>query len=65
MLVIMSIMLQFVFARADFSGEFSLAIGGDQTVHNFSFDGMTDLCNPVGDGADLFDLIIYTDEASA
>lgn len=48
-------------ARADFSGEFSLAIGGDQTVHNFSFDGMTDLCNPVGDGADLFDLIIYTD----
>lgn len=52
-------------ARADFSGEFSLAIGGDQTVHNFSFDGMTDLCNPVGDGADLFDLIIYTDEASA
>ena len=52
-------------ARADFSGEFSLAIGGDQTVHNFSFDGMADLCNPVGDGADLFDLIIYTDEASA
>ena len=51
--------------RADFSGEFSINIGGDQTVHNFSLDGMTDLCNPSGDGADLFDLIIYTDGASA
>lgn len=51
--------------RADFSGEFSINIGGDQTVHNFSLDGMTDLCNPTGDGVDLFDLIIYTDGASA
>lgn len=50
--------------RADFSGEFSINIGGDQTVHNFSFDSMADLCNPVGDGADLFDLIIYTDEVA-
>lgn len=51
--------------RADFSGEFSINIGGDQTVQNFSFDAMADLCNPVGDGADLFDVIIYTDATSA
>lgn len=50
--------------RADFSGEFSINIGGDQTVQNFSFDGMADLCNPTGDGADLFDVIVYTDEAA-
>lgn len=47
--------------RADFSGEFSLTLGGDQTVHNFSFDGMTDLCNPA-QGNNLFELIIYGEE---
>lgn len=50
--------------RADFSGEFSLELGGDQTVHNFSLDGMTDLCNPSA-GNNLFELIIYTDGVSA
>ena len=48
-----------VIPRADFSGEFSLELGGDQVVHNFSFDGMTDLCNPA-QGNDLFDIIVYT-----
>ena len=47
--------------RADFSGEFSIELGGDQTVHNFSFDAMTDLCHPEK-GSDLYQLIIYTDE---
>ena len=45
--------------RADFSGDFSLELGGDQVVHNFSFDGMTDLCNPA-QGNNLFELIVYT-----
>lgn len=45
--------------RADFSGEFSLELGGDQVVHNFSFDGMTDLCNPAK-GNNLFEVIVYT-----
>lgn len=49
--------------RADFSGDFSLAVGGDQTVHNFSFDGMADTCNPTN--SDLFDLIIYTDDTTS
>ena len=26
---------------------------------------MADLCNPIGDGADLFDVIIYTDGTAA
>ena len=47
--------------RADFSGEFSLELGGDQTVHNFSFDAITDLCKK-SVGSNLFELIIYTDE---
>lgn len=47
--------------RADFSGEFSLELGGDQTVHNFSFDAITDLCKK-GVGSNLYELIIYTDE---
>lgn len=52
-----------VIPRADFSGEFSLELGGDQVVHNFSFDGMTDLCNPA-QGNDLFDIIVYEGETA-
>lgn len=50
--------------RADFSGEFSLALGGDQVVHNFSFDAMTDLCNPA-EGNNLFEVIVYTGAENA
>lgn len=46
--------------RADFSGEFSLDLGGDQVVHNFSFDAMVDLCNATSTDKDLFDVIVYT-----
>lgn len=47
--------------RADFSGEFSIELGGDQTVQNFSFDAMADLCAASsGVGTDLFDVIVYT-----
>ena len=46
--------------RADFSGEFSLDLGGDQVVHNFSFDAMVDLCNATSTDNDLFDVIVYT-----
>lgn len=46
--------------RADFSGEFSLELGGDQTVHNFSFDALADLCAKNG-SSNLFELVIYTD----
>ncbi len=50
--------------RADFSGEFSLELGGDQVVQNFSFDGMTDLCNPA-QGNNLFEIIVYEGEDAA
>jgi len=50
--------------RADFSGEFSLELGGDQVVHNFSFDAMTDLCNPA-QGNNLFEVIVYTGAENA
>lgn len=46
--------------RADFSGEFSIELGGDQVVHNFSFEALADLCNST-ESSDLFKLIIYTD----
>lgn len=49
--------------RADFSGEFSIELGGDQTVQNFSFDGMTDLCNP-SMGNNLFEVIVYTGDTA-
>lgn len=49
--------------RADFSGEFSLELGGDQTVHNFSFDALPDLCAATnGKASDLFDVFIYTND---
>lgn len=49
--------------RADFSGEFSLGLGGDQTVHNFSFDALPDLCAATnGKASDLFDVFIYTND---
>ena len=48
--------------RADFSGSFTLDIGGDQTVHDFSFDSAADLCAMEdGKASQLFELIIYSD----
>lgn len=44
--------------RADISGEFSVDLGGDQTMHNFSFQGLPDLCNE--DNDDLDTLYIYS-----
>ena len=46
--------------RADFKGDFSLGLGGDQVTHNFSFDALPDFCNLGGD-EDLFKIFVYTD----
>ncbi len=48
--------------RADIDGNFDLALASDQTVQNFSFTSLPDLCNTAA-GSDLYELIIYTDEA--
>ncbi|MCM1167425.1 MAG: hypothetical protein NC299_18560 [Lachnospiraceae bacterium] len=45
------------FPRADISGEFSVDLGGDQTMHNFSFQALPDLCSELED--DLYTLYIY------
>ena len=47
------------FPRADISGEFSLDIGGDQAMHNFSFQALPDLCDD--EDNDLYTLYIYQD----
>ncbi len=45
---------------ADFNGEFSFDFGGDQTVHDFSFEALPDLCaKSMGQATDLFDLFVY------
>lgn len=49
--------------RADFSGEFGLEFGGDQTVHNFSFSALPDLCDKAGH-KDLWVAYIYRDGIS-
>lgn len=51
--------------RADFNGNFSLDLGGDQVVHDFSFDGIPDLCAAnSGLDSNLFEVIVYTDEVT-
>lgn len=49
--------------RADFKGDFSFGLGGDQVTHNFSFDALPDFCNLGGDD-DLFKIFVYTDDTA-
>jgi hypothetical protein len=46
--------------KADFSGEFTLDFGGDQTVHNFEAEGLAGAC---GAGGELWDMIIFGENA--
>ena len=48
--------------RADIDGNFDLALASDQTVQNFSFTSLPDLCNTAV-SSNLFELIIYAEEA--
>ncbi len=47
--------------RADFKGDFTLDLGGDQTTHNFSFEALPDFCKTDGDN-DLFKVFVYTED---
>lgn len=49
---------QFVIPRAQFSGEFSIEMGGDQTVHNFDIQTLVDTCAGTENG-ELFTFIVY------
>ena len=50
---------QFVIPRGQFSGEFSVTMGGDQTVQEFTINTLVDTC--AGSSADLFEFIVYQD----
>lgn len=50
--------VQFVFPRADFTGNFDLAIGENPAVHSFEFESVAGGC---GGRANLWDFIIFVD----
>ena len=50
--------VQFIFPRADFTGNFDLAIGENPAVHSFEFESVADGC---GGRANLWDCIIFGD----
>lgn len=49
--------------RADITGEFGLAFGEDQTMHEFNFNALPDLCNKHV-GSNLWKYFVYQDEPS-
>jgi hypothetical protein len=50
---------QFVIPRGQFSGEFSISMGGDQTVEEFTINTLVDTCQT--SAAELFEFIVYQD----
>lgn len=50
---------QFVFPRGQFSGEFAINMGGDQTVQDFKVNTLVDVCQ--GADSELFEFIVYKD----
>ena len=55
---------QFVIPRGQFSGEFSVTMGGDQTVQDFTINTLVDTCQSTATG-ELFEFIVYQDEKTA
>ena len=55
---------QFVIPRGQFSGEFSISMGGDQTVQEFTINTLVDVCQSTANG-ELFEFIVYKDPVSA
>lgn len=51
---------QFVIQRADFSGEFELAMGNDPAVHNIEAESLAGGCTG---STNLWDFIVYGDDA--
>lgn len=54
---------QFIIPRGQFSGEFSITMGGDQTVQDFTINTLVDTCATSTTG-ELFEFIVYQDEAT-
>lgn len=55
---------QFVIPRGQFSGKFSITMGGDQTVEEFTINTLVDTCQGTSNG-DLFEFIVYKDSEAA
>lgn len=53
--------IQFYVPKADFSGEFSLELGSDQTVHEFEAEGLAGAC---GTGGQLWTYTIFGSDSS-
>lgn len=51
---------QFIIQRADFSGEFEIAMGNDPAVHNIEAESLAGGC---GSSTNLWDFIVYGDNA--
>lgn len=51
---------QFIIQRADFSGEFELAMGNDPAVHNIEAESLAGGCSG---STNLWDFIVYGDDA--
>ena len=54
---------QIVIPRGQFSGEFSITMGGDQTVQDFTINTLVDVCAGTQIGT-LFDFIVYDDSGN-
>lgn len=50
---------QFIIPRADFNGEFELAVGGDPTVHSIEAESLAGGCS--GYSSQLWDFIVFQD----
>lgn len=55
--------VQFYLPYVDFTGNFDLAMGSDQTVHNFEGTSLTSACGR--GGSKFWDMIIFGDEETA
>lgn len=54
---------QFIIYRAQFSGEFDMELGGDQTVQNFTANSLVDTCAATLTNG-LWEFIVYKDEST-
>lgn len=55
---------QFYIPRGQFSGNFSIEMGGDQTVEDFEINTLVDTCAGTAQGT-LFEFIVYQDPVSS
>ena len=50
---------QFIFPRADFTGNFDISVGGTDSVLAYEFRSLKDLCNTGADAGKFWDFIVW------